>query len=347
MRIGHLCLLALIGLITSCQSSGFEKKPKALGVPNQLTVICDQELWQTDMGDSMSYYLESVYPVLPRPEPLFDLKTFTPFDIRIEELRRELRTYLVCASAQDTSSETYKLVNLHMGQNVDWSKVQLKQSRDKWSRGQILLYFTAPTDTALAQALSKYMPAITEKVAEHDRKPITDKAYLKGIHERLGMQLDSLFDLRFKVPGDYVLATSDDSFAWLRKDFEDMTINILLAELPYTSQDQVTPESIKVVRDSLGKAYVESNTPGSHMVINDRNLPMYTFQKEVGGKYALQARGIWEMTDDFMGGPFVSYLVVRPERKTLLFMDAFVLAPGRAKRNLTQALEAVIESTRF
>lgn len=347
MRIGHLCLLVLFGFMISCQSTGFEKKPKALGVPNQLTVICDQELWQTDMGDSMSYYLESVYPVLPRPEPLFDLKTFTPFDIRIEELRRELRTYLVCASAEDTTSETYKLVNLHMGQNVDWSKVQLKQSRDKWSRGQILLYFTAPSDSALAAALSKYMPAITEKVAQHDRKPITDKAYLKGINERMGMQLDSVFDIKFKVPGDYVIATSDENFSWLRKDFEDMTINILLAELPYKSQDQVSAQYLKEVRDSIGKAYVESNTPGSYMVINDRNLPMYTFQKDVSDKYALQARGIWEMTDDFMGGPFVSYLIVRPQRKTLLFIDAFVLAPGREKRNLMQELEAVIESTRF
>jgi hypothetical protein len=323
------------------------KKAKALGVPNQITVICDEVQWEGQLGDTLTSYLGSVYPVLPRPEALYDIKYFSPFDIRVEKLRRELRTYLICASAESDSSEAYQLVRSHLGEKADFSKPRLLQKKNQWATGQILLYLIAPTDSALVEAFKTYLPSITEQVHNHDMVPLRAKTYLKGKNIKLSQRVDSLFSVKMDVPGDYLQAMVQDSFIWLRKDFEDIIINLLVQEVPYRSEEQLTQDYIKSLRNKLGKKYVSSDADSSYMVINDVDLPMYTFQRQISGSYTLQSKGIWEMEYDFMGGPFVSYLVVRKDRGTLLFMDGFVLAPGRKKRNLMQEIEVILEGVAF
>lgn len=344
-----ITIVVFIVSLLSCSDSSqkFGRKAKALGVPNQVAVIADEELWESFVGDTLRDYLESLYPVLPRPEPLFDVRFFTPMDLRVEKLRRELRTYLVVASAEQPQSEAYDLVKKHLGQRANFSKMQLNKNKDQWASGQLLLYYTAPTDSMLARNFADYLPAISQQVAQHDYKPIRAKAFLKGERKSLSRKMDSLFHIDIKIPADFIQAEAQDSFIWLRKDFEDITANLMFRELPYVSKEQLSKEYIKSIRNYLGQIYVKSNTPDSYMVINDENLPMYTFTKKVDDKYALQAKGIWEMTEDFMGGPFVSYLIVREDRNSLLFVDAFVLAPGRRKRNMMQELETIIEGLNF
>ena len=80
------------------------------------------------------------------------------------------------------------------------------------------------------------------------------------------------------------------------------------------------------------------------MRINDVDLPMFTKVTQVDDKYALEARGIWEIANDYMGGPFVSYLIHSPKRNELIFIDGFLHAPGEDKRNFMQYLEHVLET---
>lgn len=334
----------IITFLYSCGGgSSFDRKVKALGSPNQLTVICDEEVWSEMLGDSLTYYLESVYPVLPRPEPLYDVKTFTPYDLRVEGLRKELRTYLLCASAENPNSESYQLIKKHLGEKADFTKVGLRQLKDQWAAGQVLLYFTAPTDSALAVGLAEYLPVIVEQVKKQDYTPTRSKAFLSGVGHRLTNKVDSAFQVKMSVPSDYVLAEQKEDFMWLRKDWEDITANIFIHQVPYVSEEQIDPTFVKSLRDSLGARYVKSNTEGSVMRVNDTNLPLYSLQRKIDDRYTLQVKGLWEMSDDFMGGPFVSYLIVRENERKLLFVDAFILAPGRAKRNLMQEMEVIIE----
>jgi hypothetical protein len=53
------------------------------------------------------------------------------------------------------------------------------------------------------------------------------------------------------------------------------------------------------------------------------------------------------MENDFMAGPFVSYLIHDPERQELLFLDGFVYLPNEEKRNLIQELEYILRTAKF
>ena len=64
-------------------------------------------------------------------------------------------------------------------------------------------------------------------------------------------------------------------------------------------------------------------------------------------------RGLWMMTGDAMGGPFVSrtLLLQQPGRQGNLVcrhivVEGFVFAPGKTKRNAIRRLEAVLNTMR-
>jgi len=95
----------------------------------------------------------------------------------------------------------------------------------------------------------------------------------------------------------------------------------------------------------MTKQYVTSSTAGSIMIINDEDLPVYDYGYEIDNQYTRELRGIWEMTDDFMAGPFVAYAINMKETKSILYVYAFIYGPGKSKRNLTQQLDHIVKTS--
>ena len=61
---------------------------------------------------------------------------------------------------------------------------------------------------------------------------------------------------------------------------------------------------------------------------------------EIDGIFHAELRGLWEMTTDMMGGPFVSQAFVNENTGRVIFVDVYVYAPEKKKRNLIRNLEA-------
>ena len=62
----------------------------------------------------------------------------------------------------------------------------------------------------------------------------------------------------------------------------------------------------------------------------------------VRGEYALEARGLWYMENDMMGGPFVSHARVDRPNGRVVVVEAFVYAPKDKKRDMMRQLEAAL-----
>jgi hypothetical protein len=56
-------------------------------------------------------------------------------------------------------------------------------------------------------------------------------------------------------------------------------------------------------------------------------------------KYAMEARGLWFMRNDCMGGPFVSHSRVDTENNRVVVVEGFVFAPEKMKRGLMRRME--------
>lgn len=350
-----LFLSVLSVLLGSCGDNvqrGLAPTPIAFGNINQVTVIADSSTWNGPVGDTIDYYYASAYPILPQPEPLFDLRLLTPQDLRRDPIKRELRTYLIVANLSDPDSETARMVREDLGEERLQAELEngfgSTVGRNKWAEGQQLIYLYGENQQQLVEGIVRSFPAVAKRIADADRDRIDATAYFNGEDRELMDLVRQRMNARMRVPREYFEAPVEDStVVWLRKDTPEGSNNILLYRVPYTDQAQLTRENLKRLRDSLGRAYVSSTLPNTYMKINDEDLPLFTEQTEINGNYALEARGVWEIENDFMGGPFVSYLIYDEEKQALLFADGFVHAPGEDKRDRMQELEYVLRSIRF
>lgn len=355
MKIIKSIIFGLIILSVSSCSEEFQKKlestPNALGVSNQIVVIADQQLWDSEVGDTFRFYFEAAYPMMPSPEPIFDIMHFTPTDLIEGPTRKELRTYLFLADLNDNSSATAKVIIKDIGEE---KAMKIKQEgaqnnivgRNKWAVGQLMIYMGGKNNEDLFDNIKKSFSSISMKVYEHDLKQLKGYTYASGYNKALKAEVSEKLNVNVEVPADYIKALWDEDkkMIWLRKETNRASFGMVIRELPYTSKDQFTEDYLKDLVNEFGKEYVTTNTPGSHLVVNDEDLPIYTSTKDINGQYTYEIRGIWEATKDFMGGPFFAYLIMDKSQEKLLFVYDFLLAPGEEKRNLMQQLELMTNS---
>jgi hypothetical protein len=345
------CIL-LTATFFSCveeATGGMKAKPGALGRLNEIVVIASQNLWESSVKDSFDFYFESAYPIMPAPEPMFDIRHFTPTEIYNEPLRQELRTYVLLVDLSEKETKTIEMIRTDLGEErynqALAGEVNSMVVRDKWARGQMIIYLLGKNKDDLISTIRKNYPAVSRRINIHDKEQLQANIYTRGINLGLTERIEETYGIKINIPATYKVAQElpDENFIWLRKDDESSTMNIMITKVPYENQSQFSVQNMKELRDKLG-LFVTSPEPGSVMVINDKDLPVYDYSYEIDGNYTREIRGIWEMTKDYFGGPFASYLIMDKSNNNLLFIDTFVYAPGKSKRNMMQQLDLLVKT---
>ena len=355
----HLYILIFsIIYLTACQNAGnplvTDYKPKAISKSNDIVVVADKDIWEGEVGDTFRYYFESAYPITPSPEPIFNLRYFSPRELKAEPLRKELRSYCVLADLRDTLSETTKMIKSDYG-NDRFNKILMNDSivtgvgRDKWAKDQLVVYIFANGEEKLNDAIRNNFNNVTNKIHAHDATQIKANTYVTGRNLGLIEKLKNEFLVSVDIPGDYkeaLFIPEGDKMIWLRKDTKRATLNLVFRKYSYTDISQISVSNALNLTNEFGM-YVNTDTEGSHLVVNDVDLPILENVKEINGNYTLEVRGIWEMENDFMGGPFVSYLIPDSNSNSYFFITSFVYAPGREKKLFLQEMEVVVNSFDF
>lgn len=348
-------LLLAITFFFSCKNGGNplinDYKPKAISKSNDVVVIADDDIWNGAVGDTLRYYFESAYPITPSPEPLFNLRHFTTRELTAEPLRRELRTYIILANIQDTLSETTQMIRGDYGDKkfkniLRNDSISTGAGRNKWAQDQLVLYLFGKGEQKLMEAIRTRFNSITNKIHEHDATQIKANTYVSGRNLALMEKLKNHFQVGIDIPGDYKEALyipEGSKLIWLRKDTRRATMNLIVQKLSYSNIEEISISNAIKLTNSFGRN-VNSNTLGSKLIVNDTDLPILENVKEINGNYTLEVRGIWEMDNDFMGGPFVSYLIPDSNRKSYFFILSFIYAPGIDKKQFLQEMEIVVNS---
>ena len=354
--LNRLILLLLSGLIlVSCVNDlkdKFNPKPDASSGVNQIAVIADDAIWESALGDSLRYYFEAPYPILNQPEPQFDLRHFTPQDLKDRDIFRELRAYLIIANTNDATSPTAELVmrdigNERVGEQLSDASYAAMTAKDKWANGQQLNYVFAETDDGLLEGIIKSYPAIAERVRKHNTEVLDAEVYFEGLDRELMDKMRSIIGVEMKIPDNFILANEDENFIWMIYDRNKSVSNIIAYKTKYQDADQLTKEAIKTLTDSVTRRYIQSTLDSTYMIINDVDLPLFYYTRDLNGHYTIEMRGIWEMENDFMGGPFNAFVMVDETRGNLILLNGFVYAPGELKRNLLQKLTHVMETSKL
>lgn len=352
-----LILSGLLFVMSSCNNDVTKKlvpKGAALGKLNEIVVIADEIDWEGEIGDTFRFYFQSAYPILPAPEPVFDLRHFTPLQLDGQPLRKELRTYAILADLSNEESPTTQMVKRDMGSEkfraaVESGKPNSSIGKDKWAQGQMLVYLFGKNKPALFQSIKNNFPAVAKRINSHDSKQLESAVYFDKANMGMTRMISERFGIEMLVPGKYQIAVNDtfNNMVWLRKDTRDAILNVVFKKVPYNDESQLSKENIIAMRNEFGATYITSDTEGSVMVTNEEDLPVYEYAFKIEGQYGKELRGIWEMTADFKGGPFATYVVIDKDQKSLIYIDAFILAEGAKKRDKMMRLDYMIKTSKF
>lgn len=355
-----LCILFALSLLLlhSCSNDttpqALKAKPKGLGSMNTINVICDQDVWDGLVGDSLDYYLAGAFPIMPRPEDIFDLKHYTPEKVKKESVLTELRTYLLIANTSDEESLMTEMIKRDLGEarfqkSLVENKAHTSVGYNKWATGQMLIYLFANSEERIMDNIKNAFPIVQQKVLAHDKVQLDAYVYAQGENEGLTAKLEEDFGIKMRVPLGYRVAkeVKEERMIWLRKETNDATLCAVIKQMDYKGPDQLTKDNAKLFSNDFGKRYISTDEAGSYMLLNDIDLPMLEFTKDIQGNYAKEYRGIWEMENDFMGGPFVDYFIVDEKRSKLNFVMLFIFSPGKKKRDLMQGMDHMINSIEF
>jgi hypothetical protein len=85
---------------------------------------------------------------------------------------------------------------------------------------------------------------------------------------------------------------------------------------------------------------------GSFMKINTVYPVQYT-ETQLADRYASELRGLWDVEGAIMGGSFVCRALLDERFDRVIYIHAFLFAPGKDKRNYMRQLEAIMSSTKL
>jgi len=345
-----------IGLVLclSCSPDQRQKmspKPNAIGKAGQMLVVAEGEVWHSLAGEALREELMQEFAVLPSAEPRFDVRHIE--GVKLTELRREWRVILFVGDLSQQSKTTKEISQVIGKEGLERAKLDFDYNtvfrENVWAEGQLLIYIFAPNKAQLLENIQKRSASIMKKIEESDFNKIKSNTYQSGLNRVANNEIKDKLGVRLDIPGTYQLAVFDslNREIWLRRETQTISSNILIKAMNYTKDTQLSNKGIIAMRDSVGRRMITSAAQDSYMVTN-KGENLIEYQKtDINGYYTLEARGVWEMKNDFMGGPFLSYMIYNPNNEKVVYLDGFVHAPGEDKRSLMQQLELIMRSVKF
>ncbi|WP_236979047.1 DUF4837 family protein [Membranihabitans maritimus] len=329
----HIILLSGILLISGCGNggpSGPIVKPQSMGKIYQVNVLSTDALINSPTMDTLDFQYGQAYPILPQPEPYFELRPYVAEDLDAQPVLRQLKCFLILADLSK-NNPLVDMVKKDFKGTLEEKASGVKVGRDKWAQDQLLIYIYGPNESALQKEIKKSFPSVAREVEKFYQGMIRSTVFVQGINNSITEKINAKFGVDLPIPADYVTALETDSMIWLRQEIPDISRSILITKKPYKNPEEFSRQGFKEMRDRLGR-YVSSTIEGTFMQINDEDLPLYINQVEIDDKYALRARGIWEIVGDFMGGSFVSYAILDEESQEVVLLDGFVYSPQKPKK---------------
>lgn len=285
---------------------------------NHVLVVMKEKDWDLSLGKETKQIIGDIYQGLPVDEPNFKFfhvspKQFTGFT-------RHSRN--VIYFQRDTLNKFSVYENLY-------------------SKPQLFFLIQGEDENVLVNYLLENKKLIINSIKNGERKEKIRrirKSPSKStiLSERLGIKLI--------YPSIYKNVKDTTNFVWLEKQITKGTLNIISYRLPGNALSN--PPKLKEVvriRDSIGEIYVPGRLKGTHM-ITEKDYKPYFYKLVVEEKVIFETRGIWEVKNDFMGGPFVNRIFKDKEKNEWIVLEGFTFAPSISKREYMFELNSILST---
>jgi len=320
--------------------------PDASGRVDEIIVVMDDQAWDGESGKAVRRVLTDSYPGLPQPEPRFDLNQVPP--LGFEKILKRSSTIVYVGNLEGNGA-TDKAIQEQVERLGEKKPRYLFSVNDVWANPQQVIYLFGNDEEDLINVLDVKQEQILNRIYTIEDRKAYRNAYAGQVNKGLSAYVKQKYDITFKVPGKFEEIVKNDSMIWFRQELKLMKkgtemSNIIIHSQPYEKESEFNLEYPINKRNELG-VYVESEKAGARMTTETKHLePIQKRFTTEDGLEVIETRGLWKMTGDFMGGPFINYCVKDKKNKRIVTFDGFVYSPQAKKRRAIRKLEAMYKT---
>ncbi len=319
------CLFAATLLCACGEKQKAQRIVKSKGLPSELLVVVDKAVWESPVADTLKRVVEGPVPGLPQLEPYF----------------RMTRIF------SDYYTQTFTTFHSKLFVALDESltKPVLGISYDVTARPQVEVAVKAPTIRSLGEFLSQSEGYIRDVIGDAQlemRIAHLKQKYSKEAHDAL----KETMGLTIFAPEEIRASKRAENFVWSGSNQNEKDLNVVVYTYPWDGTDVLQPYYFAHVRDSVMQRNIPGSEPDQWMETTRENgLPILTSRlRKIGGHTVQEVRGLWQMRNGALGGPFVSLARIDTTARKVLVTEGFVYSPSTEKRDLLRRVEAAIRT---
>ena len=323
MRVLKFLVLALVAVFAaSCNDSSELVKQNVGGKAGEIIIVANKAEWESEPGSELRSILATPYPYLPQSEPSYTLiniphKSFTSLfeyhrNIIILKVEPEL-------------------------------KAEFKAVEDVWAAPQTVIMITAPTKEEATRVIADNSEQLFNIINQAERNRIMrnskryeDVALRQFVADKFG---GSPY-----FPKGYSLKKQTDNFVWISYETTYINLGIFVYRIPYKDETSVQLEQLMAATNDIMQENVPGMVDNSYMTISSEILPGLGVMKYKNRNF-VEMRGLWEVKNDFMGGPFVIHAFYdKNDPESIIVVEGFVYAPRYDKRDYIRQVESILYS---
>ncbi len=322
-----LLLLSVAMLLASCDDAK-EKKTlmRSKGLPSELMLVVDRGVWLTDVQDTIKAIVEGQVPGLMQAETMFRVtRVFT------KDYTPNFRTF-------------HTILKVHVDETLHAPLVGT--ARNVNAAPQLEVVVAAPSIDQLRTYLSLNAQRIQDILADEQiemRVPGLKKKYSKKVKD----DLQAVLGMTVYVPENLVATKKGKDFLWGGTNTLQKDQNIVVYTYPWQQgQDVMDADLFVQKRDSVIKVNIPGEREDQWMqTVREKDVPLIVSrQREIGGQQMLEVRGLWEMRNGALGGPFVSLARIDTAAAKVVVAEGWVYSPSTEKRDLLRQMEAALRT---
>ena len=323
-------LLAVV-LLAACSGEGEKKKVlvSSKGLPSELLLVVDKEVWDSDLQDSINGIVKAQVPGL----------------MQVEDLFRVTRIFSKGYAATHTTFHTKLFVKV----DKTLDKPMMGTRRNEYAKPQLELVVAAPSLDVLREYLVLNSERIKEILVESQierRVELLRKKYSKKVDD----DLKEVLGMSVRAPENMRATKKGERFLWGGTNLLEKDLNLVVYTYDWHGEDLMDVDRYVEKRDSVMKHNIPGSNEGQWMQTvrereNKRSL-VECAEREINGRKVMEARGLWEMRNGALGGPFVSISRVDTVTGKVIVGEGFVYSPSTDKRDLVRQMEAVLRTLR-
>lgn len=304
-------------LLASCNGVG--SFLSASSAVNEVLVVMDDEQWESETGRALYDVLNSPAKGLPQREPNFKILQISP----------------------ENFTSTFKMARNIIIPNISniYSVPKISSEIDKYAVGQIIMNIQAPDEVSFSAFVTQHESSIVDYLVTKELER-NGQWLIRDIGNPRS-RVQQVFGVDIYLPKGLTNVSEDTDFYWATNNAGRGRQDVVVYQLPYTSETVFEKDSLIALRNRVLGQHITGSFNSFMTTAMHPFTPEYR-RIEVDGIFRAELRGLWEMVNDMMGGPFVMQAFVNENTNKVVVVETYIFAPESNKRNLMRNLEATL-----